>query len=49
MIADIGSILAMWPRSGFAFAFRRRQSWSRLPAGTTGGRRLSWPRWVSDL
>jgi len=37
MIANIGSICSMWPRSGNAFAFRRRRCWSRLAAGATGG------------
>jgi len=37
MIANIGSISSMWPRSRNAFAFRRRPYWSRLAAGATGG------------
>jgi len=37
MIAHIGSIRLMWPRSGNAFAFRRRPYCSRLAAGATGG------------
>jgi len=37
MVANIGSIRSMWPRSGNAFAFRRRPYWSRLTAGATGG------------
>jgi len=37
MIANIGSIRSMWPRSGNAFAFRRRPYWSQLAAGATGG------------
>jgi len=37
MIANIGSIRSMWPRSGNAFTFRRRPLWSRLAAGATGG------------
>jgi len=36
MIANIGSINLMWPRSGNAFAFRRRPYWSRLAAEATG-------------
>jgi len=27
----------MWPRSGNAFAFRRRPYWSWLAAGASGG------------
>jgi len=37
MIANIGSISSVWPRSGNAFAFHRRPYWSRQAAGTTGG------------
>jgi len=37
MIANIGSIRSMWPRSGNAFAFRRRPYWSRLAVGATDG------------
>jgi len=35
MIANIGSISSMWPRSRNEFAFRRRPYWSRLAAGAT--------------
>jgi len=37
MIANIGSISSMWPRSRNAFAFRQCPYWSRLAAGATGG------------
>jgi len=37
MIANIGSIRSMWPRSGNTLEFRRRPYWSRLAAGATGG------------
>jgi len=37
MIANIGSILSMWPSSGNTFAFRRRPYWIPLAAGATGG------------
>jgi len=37
MIANIGSIRWMWPRSGNAFAFRWRPYWRRLAAGASGG------------
>jgi len=37
MIANIGSISSMWPRSRNAFAFRRCTYWSGLAAGATGG------------
>jgi len=36
MIANIGSIILMWPRSRNSFAFRRRPYWSGLAAGATG-------------
>jgi len=35
MIANIGLISSMWPRSRNAFAFRRRPYWSRLAAELT--------------
>jgi len=35
MIANIGSISSMSPRSRNEFAFRRRPYWSRLAAGAT--------------
>jgi len=41
MIANIGSINSMLPRSRNAFAFRRRTYWSVLAAGATGG----WSNW----
>jgi len=37
IIANIGSIRSMWPRSGNAFAIRRSPYYSRLAAGATGG------------
>ena len=37
MIANIGSIILMWPRSRNAFAFRRRTYWTGLAAGAAGG------------
>ena len=36
MIANIGSINSMWPRSRNAFVFRQCPYWSRLAAGATG-------------
>jgi len=35
MIANIGSISSMWPRSSNVFAFRRRPYWSRLASELT--------------
>jgi len=43
MIANIGSI---WPRSGNAFAFRRRPYWSRLAAELT--KVVATSQWISD-
>jgi len=37
MIANIGSISSMWPRSRNAFVFRRHPYWSRLATRATGG------------